>query len=554
MLQLQESAAHHRASIHGNASVSKYESGGSSARKAGNRKTGVMGKGKFHHRRGQDDDPHSVLALDADGPYRTHLLFPGKRDEAEGEGGPRKPGSASFMKQMLGWGKKSSSRSTPPSESRPPSLDPSDPYSRGKQVSFLGDYDGRLLFERPDRRPNSYNCDPNPTNPDRYFRAFNDPFRESDRGPGPSTPGGPAPAPRTRGAQPSEPMSGVGRGVSGLVAAVGGQVAAAATGGKMTRNTDTYYSNGGGPPKVDPSGRNRGVRPKRMSARDDKREPLPRDLKDVSKDCFIIPQENLERFLPDGITLPREPRRNQIINILEVSNPQLTITFHLMGPLSPTTPQYDTPSNESAAPLELQREVAMQALAEACKLGATEGFLLKNLEKDSEYPYINYYVINKPQAASEEFFRATRSRAYDILNPGRVGYRCHHSIDLFEEAVSIARPPVEPLSKKPVSANTGYIVCVYQVFSGDDGEKFERNWLFWTGARMLYKNLPKAVGLRRITLHKSCSQSSQSKVTYLLLVECSEFMGHIGEAANLLPILRGRICGYTGIYRVASSF
>eukprot|EP00094_Tigriopus_californicus_P009510 TCALIF_09168-PA protein Name:"Protein of unknown function" AED:0.26 eAED:0.36 QI:0/0.5/0.4/0.8/0.75/1/5/250/509 len=508
------------------------ESGGSSARKAGNRKTGVMGKGKFHHRRGQDDDPHSVLALDADGPYRTHLLFPGKRDEAEGEGGPRKPGSASFMKQMLGWGKKSSSRSTPPSESRPPSLDPSDPYSRGKQVSFLGDYDGRLLFERPDRRPNSYNCDPNPTNPDRYFRAFNDPFRESDRGPGPSTPGGPAPAPRTRGAQPSEPMSGVGRGVSGLVAAVGGQVAAAATGGKMTRNTDTYYSNGGGPPKVDPSGRNRGVRPKRMSARDDKREPLPRDLKD----------------------LPREPRRNQIINILEVSNPQLTITFHLMGPLSPTTPQYDTPSNESAAPLELQREVAMQALAEACKLGATEGFLLKNLEKDSEYPYINYYVINKPQAASEEFFRATRSRAYDILNPGRVGYRCHHSIDLFEEAVSIARPPVEPLSKKPVSANTGYIVCVYQVFSGDDGEKFERNWLFWTGARMLYKNLPKAVGLRRITLHKSCSQSSQSKVTYLLLVECSEFMGHIGEAANLLPILRGRICGYTGIYRVASSF
>lgn len=193
----------------------------------------------------------------------------------------------------------------------------------------------------------------------------------------------------------------------------------------------------------------------------------------------------------------------------------------------------------------------------------------------AEYPYINYYVINKPQAASEEFFRASRSRAYDILNPGRVGYRCHHSIDLFEEAVSIARPPVEPLSKKPVGENTGYIVCVYQVFNGDDGEKFERNWLFWTGkhrvtlknvfkntikpfhvsgARMLYKNLPKAVGLRRITLHKSCSQSSHAKVTYLLLVECSEFMGHIGEAANLLPILRGRICGYTGIYRVASSF
>ena len=53
---------------------------------------------------------------------------------------------------------------------------------------------------------------------------------------------------------------------------------------------------------------------------------------------------------------------------------------------------------------------------------------------------------------------------------------------------------------------------------------------------MLYKNLPKAVGLRRITLHKSIS--CDREVVYLLLVECSHFMDHIGEAANLLPVLR----------------
>ncbi len=64
---------------------------------------------------------------------------------------------------------------------------------------------------------------------------------------------------------------------------------------------------------------------------------------------------------------------------------------------------------------------------------------------------------------------------------------------------------------------------------------------------MLYKNLPKSVSLRRITLHKSCSPGPE--VTYLLLVECAQFLEHIGEAANLLPVLRGRICGYTGIYR-----
>ena len=69
---------------------------------------------------------------------------------------------------------------------------------------------------------------------------------------------------------------------------------------------------------------------------------------------------------------------------------------------------------------------------------------------------------------------------------------------------------------------------------------------------MLYKNLPKVVGLRRITLHKSATNSRE--VTYLLLVECAHFMDHIGEAANLLPILRARICGYTGIYRACSAF
>ena len=86
--------------------------------------------------------------------------------------------------------------------------------------------------------------------------------------------------------------SGVGKGISGLVAAVGGQVAATATGGKMTRNPacDPFYANGGVP-----SRRSRGG----SSAR----EPPPKDLKEVSKDCFIIPQENLERFLPDGITV-----------------------------------------------------------------------------------------------------------------------------------------------------------------------------------------------------------------------------------------------------------
>ena len=56
-----------------------------------------------------------------------------------------------------------------------------------------------------------------------------------------------------------------------------------------------------------------------------------------------------------------------------------------------------------------------------------------------------------------------------------------HQKYLFKVA-TIARPPVDPAHKRPSTDYTGYIICIYQVFKGDDGEKFERNWLYWTGA------------------------------------------------------------------------
>jgi len=109
-------------------------------------------------------------------------------------------------------------------------------------------------------------------------------------------------------------------------------------------------------------------------------------------------------------------------------------------------------------------------------------------------------VISRPRTEVDDFLRSTQARAADALNPARVlgpsgndsfysgasggagFYRCpQHQLELFEEVASIARPPVEPSTRKPTTDATGYVVCVYKVFRGDDGEKFERNWLYWTG-------------------------------------------------------------------------
>ena len=101
----------------------------------------------------------------------------------------------------------------------------------------------------------------------------------------------------------------------------------------------------------------------------------------------------------------------------------------------------------------------------------------------AEYPYINYFVIQKTREHVHEFFKGAQHFAYDIFSPTKIGYCCNHSIDLYDESATIARPPIATSSKKPTSDLTGYIVCVYHVLKGDDGEKFERNWLYWTGIK-----------------------------------------------------------------------
>jgi len=267
------------------------------------------------------------------------------------------------------------------------------------------------------------------------------------------------------------------------------------------------------------------------------------------KDCFIIPQANLDRFLPDGVTLPREPRKtNQMINILEVEDPKLIVCFHLMGQLNPLSAVMENPLVNH---MDLHLDLSKQLLKSAQDQNATEGYLFKNLEKDADYPYINYYVINKPRNEAGQFYTTNKLSSHDTLSASRLGYSLNHSMDLYDEVATIARPPVDPSHKQPSTLATGYIICIYQVFKGDDGEKFERNWLYWTGARMLYKNLPRNVGLKRLTLHKSATGPN---VNYILLVECSHFLDNINQAANLLPVLRARICGYTGIFRIVESF
>jgi hypothetical protein len=80
-----------------------------------------------------------------------------------------------------------------------------------------------------------------------------------------------------------------------------------------------------------------------------------------------------------------------------------------------------------------------------------------------------------------DFFRNLQAASLRKFDPRSLRYTAAHTLDLFNEVATIARPPLNTSSKRPHSTTTGYIISVYKVFEGDDGEKFEKNWLYWTG-------------------------------------------------------------------------
>ncbi|CAD1474441.1 unnamed protein product [Heterotrigona itama] len=283
----------------------------------------------------------------------------------------------------------------------------------------------------------------------------------------------------------------------------------------------------------------------------------PISLATLDRDCFIIPLASLERFLPAGVPLYSDSfqhapiadkkRPGSPLSVLEVEDPKQCVLAHFMTPLEPLDPLVESPVSR---PLVLQRDTAAELVAEIAP-SASQSILLTNMEKDADFPFITYYLINKQNTDPVDFYNEVQCAALRKFDPRDLRYAASHTLDLFNEVATIARPPLEPPGVRPPIPSTGYIVSIFKVFEGDDGLKFEQNWLYWTGARMMYRYLPKSVGLRRITLHKSMSQGDKM---YLLICECSQLQDNLSAAAILLPALRARLCGYIGLYRPSVCF
>ncbi|KAG5675814.1 hypothetical protein PVAND_005685 [Polypedilum vanderplanki] len=286
----------------------------------------------------------------------------------------------------------------------------------------------------------------------------------------------------------------------------------------------------------------------------------PISLSTLEQDCFVIPIRSLDRFLPAGIPLPAAPLETKdplakpsSLSVLEVSDPKICILAHLMSPLEPIDPILESPL---VNPLVKQRATAAELLNEIQQGNhASAGMLLANMERHAEFPFITTYSINTVQTDPQSFFSGVRCASLSKFDAKSTRYSVAHTLDLYKEVAAICRPPLQLLPNEQTSvkkATTAYIISVYKVFEGDDGERFERNWLYWTGARMIYLLLPRSAGLRRITLHKSVAKSGDKM--YLLICECADLLKDLSVAAYLIPALRARLCGYTGLYKPIQTF
>ena len=54
----------------------------------------------------------------------------------------------------------------------------------------------------------------------------------------------------------------------------------------------------------------------------------------------------------------------------------------------------------------------------------------------ADYPYINYYVINKTREEAGQFYTQNKMASHDSLNASKLGYHVAHSMDLYDEVIT----------------------------------------------------------------------------------------------------------------------
>ena len=117
----------------------------------------------------------------------------------------------------------------------------------------------------------------------------------------------------------------------------------------------------------------------------------------------------------------------------------------------------------------------------------------------------------------------------------------------FNEVFTVADPPIalDTLPKRNMNPNSGFILSPVEM---TEEEKPEDDWMKWSGATYMQENIPSALGLRRITLHK---HFLPLRFRYMLLAECDELLSNPDAAQQFLTGFREHTTRLAGAFKVA---
>ncbi|XP_053396846.1 uncharacterized protein LOC123552794 isoform X2 [Mercenaria mercenaria] len=203
----------------------------------------------------------------------------------------------------------------------------------------------------------------------------------------------------------------------------------------------------------------------------------------------------------------------------------------------------------------LRRDWKQHARANIRQKTFLEGILLKSLDPENPFPYVDYAVFCTSLAANTSnhnipaqqnsnkplMFRNCRKLPVPQNGPARLA-----GTGFYDELEYILRNEVKPLPRTPVSKDSVYFLSVFQT-DGHIG-RLEETWKTWSGADFILWKCPEKLKLRRVTFFKSTCDSDI--YTFIVLCECEDGLSMCDMARAFLERLKDRRCGLVGLYQV----
>ncbi|UYV71619.1 hypothetical protein LAZ67_8003870 [Cordylochernes scorpioides] len=226
---------------------------------------------------------------------------------------------------------------------------------------------------------------------------------------------------------------------------------------------------------------------------------------------------------------------------------------------------YITPGDVLRTPYTVHKPALVRALAR--HRGFDRGLLLDTLEKGDSRPKRTQKVDNPtsrdivgvdqvschygdPVGVMFPVIHSVEvtTNSFDFLKPDDLGEQFRVQQGVYTE---IRHYQPSPGLEPPNSDMKAYIFMGFKSLDSTFSEVLEDSWKDWTGARLVYLNLPHELGLSRLVFYRRTAPRNLDLFMYVVLAECT----NVGPAnrARLLDFVQrlrvDRVFGYLSVYR-----